>query len=90
MIDVSSVKELARRWFPEGLLQPAGKGAWRTAPWRILWSPSIELDYYRRAVFVEQPGPESSEAAQHALDATASYQAFFVNFSSGLKVDCAV
>ena len=35
-----------------------------------------ELDYYRRSVFVESPGPETAEA-EHARDAANSaYQPF--------------
>ncbi|WP_257160230.1 oligoribonuclease [Corynebacterium cystitidis] len=75
MIDVSSIKELARRWFPRAYFNQPEKGLAHRALADIVESIR-ELDYYRRAVFVEQPGPESSEAAQHSLDASASYQAF--------------
>lgn len=75
MIDVSSIKELARRWFPKAYFNQPEKGLAHRALADIVESIR-ELDYYRRAIFVEQPGPSSEEASEHATEATASYQAF--------------
>jgi len=67
-VDVSSIKELARRWFPRVYFQaPAKKGGHRALA-DILESIR-ELDYYRRALFIAEPGP-SSEQAQSAATAT--------------------
>ncbi|WIM67226.1 oligoribonuclease [Corynebacterium breve] len=75
MIDVSSIKELSRRWFPKAYFKQPAKGMAHRALADIVESIR-ELDYYRRAVFVEAPGPDTAEAAQAAADATASYQRF--------------
>ncbi|GAA1291834.1 oligoribonuclease [Pseudonocardia aurantiaca] len=62
MVDVSSVKELCRRWFPRVFYAKPEKGLAHRALADI--EESIrELDYYRRTLFVAPPGP-SSEAAQ--------------------------
>jgi oligoribonuclease len=60
-IDVSSIKELSRRWFPRVYFQAPEKAGGHRALADILESIR-ELDYYRRAVFVPQPGPNSEEA----------------------------
>lgn len=61
MVDVSSVKELARRWYPRAYYaSPAKRGGHRALA-DILESVA-ELRYYREAVFVPQPGPTSDEA----------------------------
>ena len=60
MVDVSSVKELARRWYPRAYFaSPAKKGGHRALA-DILESVQ-ELRYYREAVFVPQPGPSTEE-----------------------------
>jgi oligoribonuclease len=62
MVDVSSVKELCRRWFPRVFYAKPEKGLAHRALADI--EESIrELDYYRRTLFVAPPGP-TSEAAQ--------------------------
>ncbi|RRQ09267.1 oligoribonuclease, partial [Corynebacterium bovis] len=58
MIDVSSVKELARRWYPRTYSGQPGKGMAHRALADILESIR-ELDFYWRTVFVAQPGPTS-------------------------------
>ena len=63
MVDVSSVKELARRWYPRVYFNAPKKGGGHRALADILESVQ-ELKYYRAAVFVPQPGPSSEEAAQ--------------------------
>ena len=65
-IDVSSIKELSRRWFPRAYFQAPTKAGGHRALADILESIR-ELRYYRRAVFVEPPGHDSS-----ALQAIAS------------------
>ncbi len=63
MVDVSSVKELARRWYPRVYFNAPKKGGGHRALADILESVQ-ELKYYREAVFVPQPGPSSEQAAQ--------------------------
>lgn len=59
-IDVSSIKELARRWFPRIYFNaPTKDGGHRALP-DILESIR-ELDYYRKAAFVPEPGPTTDE-----------------------------
>jgi oligoribonuclease len=67
-VDVSSIKELARRWFPRVYFQAPAKNGGHRALADILESIR-ELDYYRRALFVSEPGP-TSEQAQVASAAT--------------------
>jgi oligoribonuclease len=67
-VDVSSIKELARRWFPRIYFNSPQKAGGHRALADILESIR-ELDYYRRALFVAQPGP-TSEQAQTASAAT--------------------
>ncbi|SDH07887.1 oligoribonuclease [Pseudonocardia oroxyli] len=61
MIDVSSVKELARRWFPRVFYAKPEKGLAHRALADIVESIR-ELEYYRRTLFVQPPGPTSEEA----------------------------
>lgn len=67
-IDVSSIKELSRRWFPKVYFQLPKKQGDHRALTDILESIN-ELKYYRKTVFVEQPGPttEQSKAAAESL-----------------------
>ena len=62
MVDVSSVKELARRWYPRAYFNSPKKAGGHRALADILESVR-ELKYYRAAVFVPLPGPTSDEAA---------------------------
>ncbi len=59
-IDVSSIKELSRRWFPRVYFNAPAKGGGHRALPDILESIR-ELDYYRKAVFVAEPGPTTDE-----------------------------
>ena len=63
MVDVSSVKELARRWYPRAYFNAPKKGGGHRALADIEESV-LELKYYRAAVFVPQPGPSTEQAAQ--------------------------
>jgi oligoribonuclease len=61
MVDVSSVKELARRWYPRAYYASPEKNGGHRALADILESVE-ELRYYRQAIFVPDPGPSSEEA----------------------------
>jgi oligoribonuclease len=61
MIDVSSVKELCRRWYPRAYFGQPAKGLEHRALVDILESIR-ELEYYRRAIFVDAPGPDVESA----------------------------
>ncbi|MEV4288567.1 oligoribonuclease [Nonomuraea bangladeshensis] len=61
MIDVSSIKELARRWYPRVYFAAPEKQGGHRALADITESIR-ELRYYRAAIFVEQPGPDSVTA----------------------------
>ncbi len=65
VIDVSSVKELARRWYPRIYFQSPKKNGGHRALADILESID-ELRYYRAAMFVPQPGPDSNTARKIA------------------------
>jgi oligoribonuclease len=65
MIDVSSVKELARRWYPRTYFASPPKHGGHRALADIIESVQ-ELRYYREAVFVPQPGPDSATAREIA------------------------
>jgi oligoribonuclease len=69
MVDVSSVKELARRWFPRVYFNAPKKGGGHRALADILESVQ-ELRYYRGALFVPDPGPTSEQAAALAAAVT--------------------
>jgi oligoribonuclease len=63
MIDVSSIKELCRRWFPRIYYGQPEKGLAHRALADIQESIK-ELRYYRRTAFVTPPGPSASEIAE--------------------------
>lgn len=65
IIDVSSIKELARRWFPRAYYQaPAKQGNHRALA--DIQESIEELRYYREAVFVPAPGPDSDTSREIA------------------------
>ena len=64
-VDVSSVKELARRWFPRAYYAAPPKSGNHRALADVQESIE-ELRYYRDAVFVPLPGPDSATARQLA------------------------
>ena len=61
MVDVSSLKELAKRWFPRVYQSQPKKGLAHRALADILESIR-ELAYYRATLFVAEPGPTLDEA----------------------------
>jgi len=61
LVDVSSVKELCRRWYPRVFFAKPEKGLAHRALADIHESIK-ELDYYRRTLFVPLPGPTSAQA----------------------------
>jgi oligoribonuclease len=69
MVDVSSIKELVRRWFPRAYFASPAKHGGHRALADILESVQ-ELRYYREAVFVPQPGPDSATAREIAAKYT--------------------
>jgi oligoribonuclease len=66
MIDVSSIKELARRWYPRAYFASPAKHGGHRALADITESVQ-ELRYYREAVFVPRPGPDSVTAREIAI-----------------------
>ncbi|HTT53980.1 MAG TPA: oligoribonuclease [Streptosporangiaceae bacterium] len=65
MVDVSSIKELARRWYPRAYFASPQKHGGHRALADIRESIQ-ELRYYREAVFVPEPGPDSATAREIA------------------------
>ena len=61
VVDVSSIKELVRRWYPRAYFAaPAKTGAHRALG--DIKDSVRELRYYRETVFVAPPGPDSETA----------------------------
>jgi oligoribonuclease len=67
MIDVSSIKELCRRWYPRVYFGQPAKGLAHRALADIRESIR-ELEYYRRTVFVPLPGPDVETAKAIAAE----------------------
>ncbi|MBA9080616.1 oligoribonuclease [Micrococcus luteus] len=61
IVDVSTVKELARRWYPRAYYQAPAKTGGHRALGDIKDSIT-ELRYYRAAVMAPAPGPTTEEA----------------------------
>ncbi|PYC83420.1 oligoribonuclease [Streptomyces tateyamensis] len=72
IVDVSSIKELSRRWYPKAYYNSPQKGGNHRALADIRESIA-ELRYYRETVFVPAPGPDADDArriaAKHQLPA---------------------
>ena len=65
IVDVSSIKELSRRWYPRAYFAaPTKRGNHRALA--DIQESIEELRYYREAVFVPQPGPDSASAKEIA------------------------
>ncbi len=71
-VDVSSIKEVSRRWFPRAYFQAPAKDGGHRALADILESIR-ELRYYRAAVFVDEPGPSSDDARAIAERTVSSF-----------------
>jgi oligoribonuclease len=71
-VDVSSIKELSRRWYPRVYMHAPAKDGGHRALADIRESIR-ELAYYRDAVFVPQPGPTSDDAKALAAAAVSSF-----------------
>lgn len=71
MIDVSTIKELCRRWFPTVYSSQPAKGMAHRALADIRESIA-ELAYYRRTAFVPPPGPTVEQAEQAAAQVIAA------------------
>lgn len=70
IIDVSSIKELARRWYPRVYFASPTKNGGHRALGDILESID-ELRYYRAALFVPEPGPDTLTARTIAAEIAA-------------------
>ncbi|MEN0129552.1 MAG: oligoribonuclease [Brevundimonas sp.] len=71
IIDVSSIKELTRRWYPRVYFSAPAKNGGHRALADILESID-ELRYYRAALLPEQPGPDSKAAKKIAEQVAAT------------------
>jgi oligoribonuclease len=67
VIDVSSIKELTRKWYPRAYFGAPDKAGHHRALTDIRESID-ELRYYRKAVFVPPPGPDSETARAIAAE----------------------
>lgn len=78
LLDVSSIKELARRWYPRVYFNAPTKTGNHRALADIRESIA-ELRYYRASIFTPQPGPSSDEAkviaAAHVVEHTSADRA---------------
>jgi oligoribonuclease len=67
IVDVSSIKELARRWYPRTYFaSPVKRGNHRALA--DIKESIEELRYYRAAIFVPPPGPDSQQARSLAVE----------------------
>jgi oligoribonuclease len=71
-VDVSSIKELAKRWYPRVYYNAPAKHGGHRALADILESIR-ELDYYRKAIFVPEPGPTSEQAQAAAAEVVEAF-----------------
>jgi len=71
-VDVSSIKELSRRWYPRVYMHAPAKDGGHRALADIRESIR-ELSYYRDAVFVPRPGPTSEDAKALAAATVSSF-----------------
>lgn len=72
MIDVSSIKELCRRWYPRTYFGQPAKGLAHRALADIRESIR-ELEYYRRTIFVARPGSDIDAAKAVATEVAAEF-----------------
>jgi oligoribonuclease len=71
-VDVSSLKELRRRWYPRVYFSAPAKDGGHRALADIRESIR-ELAYYREAVFVPAPGPSSDDARAVAASVVSAF-----------------
>ncbi|ETA00789.1 oligoribonuclease [Frankia sp. CcI156] len=82
MIDVSSIKELARRWYVRAYYAaPVKRGGHRALA--DIQESIEELRYYRRAVFVPQPGPGTEQARAIAAEIRDQADASLASLTAG-------
>ena len=93
-IDVSSVKELVKRWYPEvATARPHGKGSHRALD--DIRESVRELAFYREHVFVEPPvvieaaAPADAESPAAASDADATSASASASADAGARSDAA-
>ncbi len=72
-VDVSSIKELSRRWFPRVYFNAPAKNGGHRALADILESIR-ELDYYRQAAFVPEPGPTTDDVQAISASVVEKFQ----------------
>ena len=74
-IDVSTIKELSRQWFPAAFFgAPAKRGGHRALA--DITESIQELAYFRGAVLVAQPGPDKQASEQLADEVSGIYAPF--------------
>lgn len=73
-VDVSSIKELVRRWMPRIYFNAPEKAGGHRALADILESIR-ELDFYRKAAFVAEPGPTTGEVQSIAASVVENFAA---------------
>lgn len=81
VVDVSSVKELAKRWYPRAFYQSPKKNGGHRALADIRES-ILELRYYRQTLFPAGEGPSSDECRQIAKQILLEREQFFGDTSS--------
>ena len=71
-VDVSTIKELSRRWYPRVYFNAPVKNGGHRALADILESIR-ELDYYRKAAFVSAPGPTTDQVQAISAQVVADF-----------------
>ena len=72
IVDVSSIKELSRRWYPRTYFSsPAKRGNHRALA--DIQESIEELRYYRDTVFVPPPGLDAVDARSRSPNVTAGH-----------------
>src|SRR3954452_24765454 len=82
MVDVSSIKELPRRWYPRVYFAQPPKGLAHRALADIIESVR-ELAYYRQTLFVDGPGPSTSQAQAAAAQVVGAFAELFAAEEAG-------
>lgn len=79
LVDVSTIKELAKRWYPRVYVCAPGKNGSHRALADIQDS-IVELEYYRRSLFPEELIPEHGTYHRIADDVIAEAQRWFPGY----------